>query len=170
MTRDQKVVAIGISSGVATMIAAMAGIYQLWPSSHVFADLSSRVAYALEANAFALLPLLAGIIAVSNNRFFSEANDPTLRKEDRAMQINGRVVENTLEQFILFFVATTALSVNLTSEQMGIIAAAVIVFVVARIAFWIGYRIHPLYRAFGMAATLNLNIGLLGFALRKALV
>jgi len=44
-----------------------------------------------------------------------------------------------------------------------------LVFVVARIAFWIGYRVHPLYRAFGMAATAYLNIGLLGSALWKFL-
>jgi hypothetical protein len=36
-------------------------------------------------------------------------------------------------------------------------------------AAWIGYRIHPLYRAFGMAATGYLNVGLLAFALWKAL-
>jgi len=52
---------------------------------------------------------------------------------------------------------------------MRIIPAAVIVFVTARIAFWIGYRIHPLYRAFGMAATGYLNVGLVGFALWKAI-
>src|SRR6516162_709803 len=120
MTRDQKVVAIGAASGVATMIAAVTGIYQLWPSSLAFADLSSRLAYALEANAFAVLPLLAGIITVGNDRFVSEAIDPTLRKEDRATQINGRVVENTLQQFVLFFVATMALSVNLSSESDSI--------------------------------------------------
>jgi hypothetical protein len=69
----------------------------------------------------------------------------------------------------LTFVATTALSVNLTSETMRLIPAATIVFIVARLAFWIGYRIHPLYRAFGMAATGYLNVGLLAFALWKAL-
>ena len=62
MTRDQKVVAIGAASGVAAMIAAVTGIYQTWPSSLAFVDLSSRLAYALEANVFAALPLLAGII------------------------------------------------------------------------------------------------------------
>jgi hypothetical protein len=36
---------------------------------------------------------------------------------------------------------------------MRLIPAATIVFIVVRLAFWIGYRIHPLYRAFGMAAT-----------------
>jgi len=33
------------------------------------------------------------------------------------------------------------------------------------IAFWIGYRIHPLYRAFGMAGTGYLNLGILAFAI-----
>jgi hypothetical protein len=170
MTRDQKIVGIGAASGVTAMIAAMTGIYQLWPSSPSLLDTSSRVAYAIQANAFAVIPLLAGVLAVGNNRFFSEAIDPTLKKEDAATQINGRVVENTLQQFVLFLVATTALSVNLTAAQMRIIPAAAIVFVAARAAFWVGYRIHPLYRAFGMAATGYLNVGLLGFALWKASV
>jgi len=168
MTRDQKIVGIGAASGVAAMIAAVVGIYQLWPSSSGLVDNSSRLAYAVQANASAVIPLLASIITVGNNRFLSEAIDPTLRKEDVATQINGRVVENTLQQFVLFLVATTALSINLTAAQMRIIPAATIVFVAARLAFWVGYRIHPLYRAFGMAATAYLNIGLLGFALWKA--
>jgi hypothetical protein len=107
-------------------------------------------------------------MVVGNDRFLSEAIDPTLQKEDVATQINGRVVENTLQQFVLFLVSTMALSVNLTTAQMRIIPAAVIVFIVARTAFWVGYRIHPLYRAFGMAATGYLNVGLLTFALWKA--
>ena len=168
MTLDQKIVGVGAASGVAGMIAAVVCVYQLWPSSTGLVDISSRLAYTLQANAFAVIPLLAGIIAVGNNRFLSEAIDPTLRKEDEVTQINGRVVENTLQQFVLFLIATTALSVNLTAAQMRIIPSATIVFVAARLAFWVGYRIHPLYRAFGMAATGCLNIGLLGFALWKA--
>ena len=170
MTRDQKIVGIGAASGVTAMIAAMAGIYQLWPSSPSLVDISSRLAYALQANAFAVIPLLTAIMFVGNNRFLSEAIDPTLQKEDATTQINGRVVENTLQQFVLFLIATTALSVNLTTAQMRIIPAATIIFVAARAAFWVGYRIHPLYRAFGMAATGYLNVGLLGFALWKASV
>lgn len=168
MTRDQKTVAIGAASGLAFMIASVAGIYQLWPGNPSLADVSSRLAYTLQANAFAVIPLLVAIMIVGNNRFFSQAIDPTLKKEDMATQINGRVVENTLQQFVGFVTATTALSVNLTAAEMRIIPAAVIVFVIARAAFWIGYRIHPLYRAFGMAATGYLNLGLLGFALWRA--
>ena len=121
MTRDQKIVGIGAASGVAAMIVAIAGTYQLWPSSPSLVDISSRLAYAVQANAFAVIPLLASIITVANNRFLSEAIDPTLRKEDAATQINVRVVDNTL---VLFLVATTALSVNLTAAEMRIIPGA----------------------------------------------
>ena len=169
MTRDQKIVGVGAASGVAAMIIIVTGIYQVWPIDPALADISRRLAFALQANAFAALPLLIGVMAVGNNRFFSEAIDPTLQKEDLATQINGRVADNTLQQFVLFFVATTALSVNLTADTMRIIPAAAIMFIVARAAFWIGYRIQPLYRAPGMAATGYLNVGLLGFALWKAL-
>ena len=68
---------------------------------------------------------------------------------------------------MMFLVGTLALSVNLTAEQMRAIPAVVIVFIVARILFWVGYRIHPLYRAFGMAATGYLNVGILALALGR---
>ena len=165
MTRDQKIVGVGAASGVTAMIAAIAGIYQLWPANPSLADVGSRLAYVLQANAFAVLPLLIGIMAVGNNRFLSEAIDPTLHKEDLVTQINGRVVENTLQQYLLFLIGTLALSVHLTAEQMRVIKAAALVFVIARIAFWVGYRIHPLYRAFGMAATSYLNVAILACAL-----
>jgi hypothetical protein len=168
MTRDQTTVAIGAASGVAAMVAAVSGIYQLWPNSPTLVDVSSRLAYALQANVFAIMPLLAAVMVVGNDRFLSEAIDPTLEKENIATKINGRVADNTLQQFVLFSIATIALSVNLTAAQMRIIPAAAIVFVAARAAFWIGYRIHPLYRAFGMAATGYLNVGLIGFAIWKA--
>jgi hypothetical protein len=168
MTPDQRTVAIGAGSGVATMIGAMAGLHQLWPVNPALGDVAGRLAYALQACAFASLPLLAGIVTVGNNRFLSEAIDPTLQKENAATVINGRVVDNTLQQFALFVVAIMALSANLSAAEMRLIPAAAIVFVAARTAFWIGYRIRPLYRAFGMAATAYLNVGLLGFALWRA--
>jgi hypothetical protein len=169
MTRDQKIVGVGAASGVTAMVAAIAGIYQLWPVNPSLADVSSRLAYTLQANAYAVLPLLICIMTVGNNRFLSEAIDPTLHKEDLWTQINGRVVENTMQQYLLFLIGTLALSVNLTAGQMRVLPAAAIVFVVARIAFWIGYRLHPLYRAFGMAATGYLNVGILAFALWRTL-
>jgi hypothetical protein len=169
MRKEQKIVAAGAASGIIAMIAGVSVIYNLWPANVALADLSSRLAYTLQAAAFAVLPLLFGIIAVGNGRFLSEAIDPTLHKESAAMEINGRVVDNTLQQYLIYLVGTLALSVGLTAEQMRAIPAVAIVFVVARIAFWIGYRIHPLHRAFGFAATMYLNFGILAFAFRTML-
>ena len=39
------------------------------------------------------------------------------------------------------------------------------VFVIARFAFWIGYRVRPIYRAPGMSATGYLNAGLMGYGI-----
>jgi hypothetical protein len=167
MTKDQKTVVVGAGSGVTTAVVATAVIYRLWPIDPTLADVASRIAYALKADVVAVLPLLLAIIAVSNKRFTSEAIDPTLHKEDKAAEIDGRVVDNTLQQYVLFLIGTIALSVNLAVEQMRVIPAATIVFVVARVAFWIGYRIHPLYRAFGMAATSCVAMGLIVAALWK---
>ena len=81
------------------------------------------------------------------------------------MLINGRVADNTLQQLVIFVIATLALGASLPPARLAVIAAAAIVFTVARLVFWIGYRIHPLYRAPGFAATAYLNLGLLGAAL-----
>lgn len=161
MTKSQRIVAIGASSGVASMLLAMFGLYQILPHATDSGEVADRLAYAFIANAFAALPLLAAIVAVGNARALSEAIDPTLGKESRAMMINGRVIDNTLQQYVLFCAASLALSVNLDPARLHVIAAAAIVFVAARILFWIGYRIDPLYRAFGMSATIYLNFGLL---------
>ena len=64
MTRDQKTVGIGAASGVVAMIISIAGIYELWPINPGLADISRRLAFALQANAFAALPLLIGVLTV----------------------------------------------------------------------------------------------------------
>ena len=132
MTPDQKTVAIGAGTGVLAMIAAVTGISQIWADTSALTDLAGRLGYALKANAFAAIPLMVGTITVGNNRFLSEAIDPTLHKEDQATLINGRVLDNTLQQYVLFVIATMALSVSLAPAQIKVIAAATIVFIVAR--------------------------------------
>jgi hypothetical protein len=165
MTRDQKTVAVGAASGVATMLALLWFLYTALPAPSGAEQLANRLAYAARWNAVAVLPLLVMLAAIGNARFLSEAIDPTLGKEDRKMLIDGRVAENTLQQFVLFAVASLALAAAIEGEAVGIVGAAAITFVIMRTAFWIGYRIRPIYRAFGFAATAYMNVGLLAAAL-----
>jgi hypothetical protein len=161
MTRDQKIVAAGALSGIAATALAIWLLTSLPPPPAGVETLADRLACAARWLAFAALPLFAMVAAVGNARFAGGAIDPTLGTEDRKLLVDGRVADNTTQQTLLLACGLLGLAASLPPEWMGLVRAAAIWFVLARIAFWIGYRIHPLYRAFGFASTAYLNFGLL---------
>jgi len=168
MKREQKIVAAGAATGVLSMVTALLVLPGWLPGLAVDADAGERLAFAAKWIALAALPLFLMIIAVGNGRFLSDAIDPTAGKEGHAMLINGRVADNTLQQYVLFVAATLAVAAVSRGDQLALLAAAAVIFVVCRFAFWIGYRIDPLHRAFGFASTAYLNIILFAVALWRA--
>lgn len=165
MTKDQKIVATGAVTGVVTMAAAVLGLSGVMPDLAADVPAGERLAYAAQWIALAALPLFLSIGSIGNARFASEAIDPTLGKEDRVMVINGRVVDNTVQQYLLFLAASLAVAAGANGDELGMVAAGAIVFTLARFAFWVGYRIRPVYRAAGFAATSYLSVVLFGYAL-----
>jgi len=145
----------------------------VWVLAHLLAapvipdTLVDRLAYALSANIFSILPLFVMIAAVGNSRFLSDAIDPTKHAENAKLEIDGRVADNTLQQNFIFFVATLALSTVVPFKNLQIIWALAFVFVAARCVFWLGYRLNPLYRAPGMSATAYMNLGIIVYVLFK---
>jgi len=162
---DQRVVAMGAASGVVAMAASVWLLERMMPRPAIADSPGERLAYALRADVFALIPLFAMLATVGNSRFTSEAIDPTRGAESRRMEIDGRVADNTLQQSFVFAVASLALSTLVPLDQLAVVWACAIVFVAARALFWIGYRIHPLYRAPGMSATAYLNLGMIAYSL-----
>ena len=165
MTREQKIVAVGAGSGVALMVAAVWVLTVILPVPGIGEDVGARLAYTLGANVFALIPFFVMIMMVGNERFFSDAIDPTRHAENRVMEINGRVADNTLQQNFVFAIATLAASTIVPAPYLQVVWACAIWFVIARFAFWVGYRIYPLYRAPGMAGTAYMNLGLILYVL-----
>jgi hypothetical protein len=161
MTRDQKAVAIGASSGIAAMLLLVWGLSNAISVPAIADTSGDRLAYGLRWAVIAVLPFLAMVIAVGNARFKSEAIDPTAGKESQQMIVDGRVADNTLQQFLLFLVGSLGLASVLPIERLSIVAAAAVTFVIVRTAFWVGYRIKPVYRAFGFSSTVYMNIGML---------
>jgi hypothetical protein len=131
---------------------------------------AERLAYALEANLVALVPLFIMFISIGNSRFLSDAIDPTRGAESPATEIDGRVADNTLQQNFVFAVASLTLSTLVPLSHLQVVWACAIVFVVARAAFWLGYRLNPLYRAPGMSATAYLNLGMILYGLFRIFV
>lgn len=165
MTKDQKTVGIGAISGVVAMAALVWALSKIIAPALILDLPGDRLAFAVKWAVVAVLPLLATILSIGNARFNSEAIDPTAGKEDAAMIVNGRVAQNTLEQFALFITGLLALSVLLPPARLNLIPALTITFVAMRLAFWAGYRIAPVHRAFGFAATAYMNIAMLATAL-----
>ena len=158
MTNDQKKVAIGAVSGIVGMVLLVWLISTYMPQPEVIDAPGNRLAYAVRWSVVAVLPLFAMLVAVGNARFLSEAIDPTLGKESQKMVIDGRVADNTLQQFVCFLVGITALSVSVPIGWISVIPAVAITFVICRLVFWVGYRIHPLYRAPGFSSTAYMNL------------
>lgn len=158
MTGDQKTVAIGAASGVMCMMLLVWALSNVIPPPPVADTSGDRLAYAFCWLVVAVLPLFAMLVAVGNARFLSEAIDPTLGRENQKMVIDGRVADNTLQQFVCFLAGFTAVSVSVPIGWMSVLPALSITFVIARLVFWVGYRIHPLYRAPGFASTAYMNL------------
>lgn len=147
------------------MVMAVWLLHRALPPPVGLTGVGDRLGYALRWDVVAAVPLFLMIGAIGNARGLSKAIDPTLGVEDRRLQIDGRVADNTTQQYLLFLAGSLGLSASLPPGRMTLVAAAAIWFVVARLAFWIGYRIDPLYRAFGFAGTAYLNLGLIVAAL-----
>jgi hypothetical protein len=169
MRPEQKIVAIGAASGIVGMALSVWVLVQVLPAPGID-SLAERLAFALRINVVALVPFFVMLIAIGNSRFLSDAIDPTLRAETSRQQVDGRVADNTLQQNFVFAVASLALSTVVDATHLQVIWACAIVFMVARLLFWFGYRLHPLLRAPGMSATAYLNLGMILYVLYALLV
>lgn len=170
MKSEQKVVAIGAASGVIVMVASVWLLTNLIPVPAIADATPERLAYALAANVFAILPFFIMLATVGNSRFLSKAIDPTRHAETSAQEIDGRVADNTFQQNFVFAIAILALATVVPFRFLQVIWACAIVFVVARCVFWLGYRINPLYRAPGMSATAYMNLGTILYVLYQIFI
>ncbi len=70
-----------------------------------------------------------------------------------AMEIDARVLRNTVEQIALALCLWPAIGFLAADDGPGLLVALTVSFPLTRIAFWIGYRISPPLRIFGFSAT-----------------
>ena len=119
------------------------------PSDNPADRLSFVIRYLLVPGAC----LLVGVIVAGRRGFLPDAIAGTRTPTSRSLQINLRYNQNTLEQTVIACIAWTGLAVALPTAQLTLIPAMAMLFAIGRGAFWIGYLIHPMGRAFGMVIT-----------------
>jgi hypothetical protein len=132
---------------------------------------AERLRYALIANIFAIIPMCLMFIAVSDVRVFLHALiNPLHHAEKKIIQIDLHVADSTFQQNFIFAIVSLTASTLVWHQYLNFIWACGIVFAISRMAFWIGYRIDPLYRFPGVTATVTMNLSLVFFVLYCVLV
>jgi uncharacterized MAPEG superfamily protein len=107
----------------------------------------------------ALLFALIGTIA--NLRFFSpQGIDPLEQEQDRRIVVLGRILQNTLEQAVVFALLVAAAAV-VGESAARMVPGASVAFLLGRVLFAGGYLIGWRYRAPGMGMTVAANAGML---------
>ena len=142
----------------------------LWLATYYFLpplggmdDTLTRVVFGLKCCCVAILfCFLTGIEAVAHERLRSPAIDPLSGYETRRMAINLRYLQNTLEQLILFVPGLLGLAIFCSNgRSMRAVAATTLVWIVSRIAFWVGYHCGSQHRAVGAPGVLQTMLVLL---------
>ncbi|KAK6167583.1 hypothetical protein SNE40_021574 [Patella caerulea] len=117
-----------------------------------------RLIYTLRWQTLSVLTLVAGILKVAITRFQTTAIDPIAGNGEHHVIIDTHYIQNTVEQLFLNVIGQFILCTFLTSTQIKLIPIFVLLFVVGRITFWIGYKKSYLDRAFGFCLTMLPNM------------
>ena len=132
-------------------IALWFGTYYLLPPIAGMDTLLDRLVFALKCSAVAILfCFVMGVEAVAHERLRSPAIDPLRGYETRRMRVNLRYLQHTLEQLVVFVPGLLGLAAySADGSAMRWVVAATVVWIVARIAFWIGYHRSSAERGYG---------------------
>ena len=170
MSKDQKkviagAVAASVFSVVFFEIVFRETNFGLTPPGGI--DISWRLAYALKCEVFTALCLLAGVGMIANRRFFIA--DAIAGGPSPSLEIEQRYLENTLEQSVLAIVAHLALVVVVPDDSIRAVAILVMLFVIGRATFWVGYHISGSARAFGFATTFYPTVAAYAYVVSRIL-
>ena len=146
--------------GIAGAIAAAITLWFVWQFRAAFAShlpvadtVQDRLAFMLTWLLLPGLSLLIGVQGAARRGFYEDAIDGTRTPQSPALEINLRYNTNTVEQGLLAAIAWAGLALKLPFDMLSIIPVMAVVFFVGRIAFFAGYLIYPIARAYGMVLT-----------------
>ncbi|KAG2387989.1 hypothetical protein C9374_000839 [Naegleria lovaniensis] len=137
-------------------------------------DLATRLAFASKCLFCCVLIFPIIIHSISSKRFGNETINPLLleqlsqnnstkisddlRKKFEHIQIWQRILQNSMEQFLMFAVNIVVLSLYLERRNMRVLIFASATFIISRILFAIGYLKHYALRALGFSVGMMMNV------------
>ncbi len=159
-------VVLGILIGLAVVALCIVFLPELFENVDVGNARIDRLALGLKWAVVAQLPLIAGILVVAQQRFWSSTHaDGSAPDKGSPLEINRRYLTNTLEQTVLVTVGLIALSITVCPQNHSLVPALTILYLLGRICFWVAYHINPYARAFGMVLSFAPTLGVYGYLL-----
>ena len=161
MMFDREQRSIILQSALAILLSAivLAGGF-LWLSPELAGAggpmaLADRISFALKWDLLIFMWLAGSVGGVSQKRFWTPADrqGSAYSKASPALAVRRANLQNTLEQTVLALGAHLVLATVLRDKELILIPLMVLLFLVGRAAFAIGYARSPIARAFGMALT-----------------
>jgi uncharacterized MAPEG superfamily protein len=159
----RKTVWISIGIGTVTWAAAFAIGLKAWPAGPVLATSADRLAYAVQLLAGVSLIVLLMVSACFRSFDNEGAEDPFANRESHGWRVHQRVLQNTVEQSLIFVPAMLALAVRVDATQTRVLPLLTALWCAGRLLFWIGYRINPILRGPGFEWTLFSSVAALGW-------
>ena len=161
MTFDREQRSIILQSAFAVLLCAVvlgAGYWSLPPELvgiRTQMGPAERLAFAFKWDLLIFVWLAGSVRAVSKTRFSSAADrhGSAYSEASPALAVRKANLQNTLEQTVLAVGAHLILATVLRDEELVLIPLLVMLFLIGRAAFAIGYAKDPIARAFGMAVT-----------------
>jgi hypothetical protein len=160
--RERATLIVEIAVAMPVTVALWFAIDRGLPPIAGMDDPLARLDFAIKCCCVAILfSFVTAIEAVAHERLRSPALDPLKGYETQRMKINLRYLQHTLEQLMVFVPGLLGLAVYCPDgSTMRAVAATTVVWVLARIAFWIGYHFGARHRAIGAPGKI-LGIGML---------
>ena len=164
---------VSLTGVVVGTVLAWGSLALLWPestgSSELLVTAPDRLAVAAALLVWPALLVLAMVFTVALTRLATAAFDPLKDRESGFQQRAQRALTNTVEQTAVFVPALLSAAALADADGMRFAGVMTGLFCAARLLFWAGYTIAPLYRAPGMVMTLNINVGVVAYAVYRAL-
>ncbi len=144
LTPDRRKSPLFICGSMVLLVATGGVIALTWPAAAVPPTLAERLAAAL--------PMLVLILMIATLfRIFDTpgALDPLAGAESRRFRANRQVLQNSIEQFAIFAPSVLSLAAVADDRTWLFVPAMVLLFVIGRLLFWVGYHFGGNWRAPG---------------------
>jgi len=151
---------LGSAVGIVIAVALWQGLGRIIPVG-VAAGMPQRLGVACAALLPTACVLDLMIVVQMALRVRTGAVDPLAGRDNHTLQVNQRALTNTVEQLAGFVPALLALAAGAPAAWLPFVVAAGLAFGLARLVFWAGYLLGPLWRAPGMAASFAINVATL---------